>query len=149
MRDVHRALFTLGIVALCTQALGRTGEASAQEPAAPPAPRATIWDGVYTTEQAIRGESTAYRNCFSCHVPADWATSRFLDPSSDQRLGDLFQTISRSMPMDAPGKLSPEEYADIVAYMLELQGAPTGGTELPSELRELDRIFVARPAPPR
>jgi hypothetical protein len=119
--------------------------AGAQQPPAPPSPRVTIWDGVYTAEQAARGERTAYLNCFSCHAPADWATSRFLDPSSDQRLGDLFQTISRSMPMDSPGKLSADEYADVVAYMLKLQGAPAGETELPGLLRELDRIFVARP----
>ncbi len=51
------------------------------------------------------------------------------------------------MPMDAPGKLSAEEYADVVAYMLKLQGAPPGEAELSAELRELDRIYVARPKP--
>jgi mono/diheme cytochrome c family protein len=120
--------------------------ATAQQPPAS-APRVTIWDGVYTAEQAARGERTAYQNCFSCHTSADWTGSKFLDSSSDQRLGDLFQMISRQMPMDAPGKLSAAQYADVIAYMLRLQGAPDGETELPAELRELDRIHVARPKP--
>jgi hypothetical protein len=77
---------------------------------------------VYTAEQATRGERTAYVNCFSCHTAADWTSSHFLDPDSEQRLGDLFQMISRQMPMDSPGKLSPAEYADVIAYMLKLQG---------------------------
>jgi hypothetical protein len=132
-------------LAACALVFGVPLPSAAQQPPTPPAPRVTIWDGVYTAAQATRGERTAYLNCFSCHAPADWTTSRFLDPSSDQKLGDLFQTISRSMPMDSPGKLSPEEYADVVAYMLRLQGAPAGESELPAVLRELDRIWVARP----
>jgi S-disulfanyl-L-cysteine oxidoreductase SoxD len=84
-------------------------------------------------------------NCFSCHTAADWTSSHFLDPTSDQRLGDLFQMISRQMPMDSPGKLSPAEYADVIAYMLKLQGAPAGEKELVGDVRQLDRIFVARP----
>ena len=55
--------------------------------------------------------------------------------------------ISRQMPMDSPGKLSPAEYADVIAYMLKLQGAPVGEKELIGDVRELDRIFVARPKP--
>ena len=130
------------------------GACAAQQPApaapaagtnAPSAGRLTIWDGVYTAEQATRGERTAYVNCFSCHTAADWTSSHFLDPTSDQRLGDLFQMISRQMPMDSPGKLSPTEYADVIAYMLKLQGAPVGEKELVGEVRTMDRIFVARP----
>jgi hypothetical protein len=145
LRRSHRTGVVL--LTLCGAALAAPHAAAAQQPSTPPLPRVTVWDGVYTAEQATRGERTAYLNCFSCHAPVDWTTSRFLDPSSDQKLGDLFQTISRSMPMDSPGKLSREEYADIVAYMLRLQGAPAGETELPSEVRELDRIYVARPKP--
>jgi mono/diheme cytochrome c family protein len=136
---------SLAVLPLLVTALGVPGGASAQQPGGPPTPRTTIWDSVYTAEQATRGERTAYVNCFSCHTAADWTSSHFLDPTSDQRLGDLFQMISRQMPMDSPGKLSPAEYADVIAYMLKLQGAPPGEKELMGEVRQLDRIFVARP----
>jgi hypothetical protein len=141
------------LIALLGLGIG-VGACAAQQPApaappagtnAPSATRLTIWDGVYTSEQATRGERTAYVSCFSCHTAADWTSSHFLDPTSDQRLGDLFQMISRQMPMDSPGKLSASEYADVIAYMLKLQGAPVGEKELVGEVRELDRIFVARP----
>jgi mono/diheme cytochrome c family protein len=132
------------LYAVCA-ATGTTGSHAAAQQLPPGAARVTVWDGVYTAEQAARGERTAYVTCFSCHAAADWTSSRFLDPSSDQRLGDLFLMISRQMPMDAPGKLSAAEYADVIAYMLKLQGAPPGESELPAEVRALDRIYVARP----
>ena len=138
---MHGAVRLIGIAML----LG-TGSVAAQQPTAPQA-RITIWDSVYTAEQAARGERTAYVNCFSCHTAPDWTSSRFMDASAEPRLGDLFQMISRQMPMDSPGKLSLPQYADIIAYMLRLQGAPAGGKELPSDVRELDKIFVTRPPP--
>jgi mono/diheme cytochrome c family protein len=102
----------------------------------------TIWDGVYTTAQADRGETIASQNCFSCHTPGEWSNPRIMNPAPDQRLGDLFQMISRSMPMDSPGRLSSAEYADVIAYMLRLQGAPPGANELPNDVNQLDRILV-------
>jgi mono/diheme cytochrome c family protein len=102
----------------------------------------SIWDGVYTSAQADRGERVAWGNCFSCHTVGEWSNPRIMNPAPDQRLGNLFQMISRSMPMDSPGRLSADEYADVIAYMLRLQGAPPGVTELPSEIDRLDRILV-------
>jgi hypothetical protein len=49
------------------------------------------------------------------------------------------------MPRDNPRSLSREEYAAVVAYILELGGAPAGATPLPSDDANLDRIqMVAR-----
>ena len=31
----------------------------------------TIWDGVYTAQQASRGERAASENCIVCHTPGD------------------------------------------------------------------------------
>jgi alcohol dehydrogenase (cytochrome c) len=35
-----------------------------------------------------------------------------------------------SMPMDAPGSMQPQEYADILAYFLSINGYPAGQAEL-------------------
>ena len=108
--------------------------------------RSTIWDGIYTDEQAARGERTAWMNCFACHSSQDWSGSPlFVSASSNQRLGDLYQDISRSMPEDAPGSLTPQQYADVLSYILKLQDAPPGDRELPPDLVELDQILVTPP----
>jgi hypothetical protein len=59
------------------------------------------------------------------------------------------------MPKNEPGSLSPEEYADVLAYLLKLNLMPAGPAELPpdsSALRTI-RIDTARAAahasPPR
>ena len=41
--------------------------------------------------------------------------------------------IIETMPQDAPGTLTPEETAGIVAYILQGNRVPVGGTELPHD----------------
>lgn len=145
---MRAAVLALVMVAGCAPAAtGPAGGPSAPAGGATaagedPAEPTTIWEGVYTAEQATRGERTAWLNCFSCHTAAEWGSVQFLNPSARQRLGDLYQTMRRSMPLDAPGRLSAEEYVDVLAYILQLQGAPAGVDELPSDLERLDRILV-------
>src|SRR5436190_14089029 len=44
------------------------------------------------------------------------------------------------MPQDAPGKLTPTQTADIVAYILQAGKFPTGASELPSNEASLQQI---------
>jgi hypothetical protein len=46
------------------------------------------------------------------------------------------------MPYDSPGALSDQQYTDIVAYMLELNGVPAGTTELPADEAGLSQITI-------
>jgi hypothetical protein len=45
-------------------------------------------------------------------------------------LFEFYDFIRSSMPYDDPGALSGQEYADLVAYILQSNGYPTGGSEL-------------------
>jgi hypothetical protein len=56
----------------------------------------------------------------------------------------LFEVISTSMPQDRPGALSAKQYADVLAYIFELNGLPAGARELPSEPERLARIIIER-----
>ena len=49
------------------------------------------------------------------------------------------------MPNDKPGKLSRGQYAEIVAYLLELNGFPAGKTPLPSDDEKLKQIQITAP----
>ena len=55
-------------------------------------------------------------------------------------VGNLFQQISTTMPYDEPGSLGEEEYAAIVAYMLDLNGRTPGNSELPVDTGLLSRM---------
>ena len=57
--------------------------------------------------------------------------------------GDLFEIVSTQMPEDAPGSLELEQYADIVAFVLRLNGFEPGSGELPADADALGTISLA------
>src|SRR3954462_10005482 len=91
-------------------------------------PTRSVFDGVYAKEQATRGEALYKQHCASCHGPAlegiemapALAGPEFLDKWAGQTVGDLFERIRTTMPMDKPGRLSREVDVDITAYMLSV-----------------------------
>ena len=84
----------------------------------------TANDGVYTAAQADRGEATFKDQCASCHAPADYTSDDFLKKWTGKPLHELFDTVSTTMPMDNPGTLKPQQYADVIAYFLKLNISP-------------------------
>ena len=48
------------------------------------------------------------------------------------------------MPQDNPGGLSPQETADIIAYVLQVNKAPSGGGDLPSESAALGAVAMTK-----
>jgi len=57
-----------------------------------------------------------------------------------QQLSDLFEKMRLSMPADHPGKLSGEQNADILAYMLKQNGFPAGSTAIKGDANALKSI---------
>ena len=49
------------------------------------------------------------------------------------------------MPQDGPGRLSDNEYTDVVAYMLDASAYPAGDAELPADKTALDTIMIVAP----
>lgn len=131
--------------------------AAAPADAAAPAGGAqvSIWDGVYTAEQAARGEE-AYDACTRCHGrrlngAADdpdmkstppLARAKFLRDWDGRTLATLFEMTRTTMPQDNPGSLPDQEYVDIIAYMLSVSEAPAGDSELPVDPAALGRIVI-------
>jgi mono/diheme cytochrome c family protein len=106
----------------------------------------TQWDGVYTEEQAKRGEPLYAEKCSSCHGPdmnggemAPGLTGgEFTANWNDLTLGDLFERMRISMPQNNPGSLSRQENADILAAILKKANYPAGQTELPTQTEMLN-----------
>jgi mono/diheme cytochrome c family protein len=109
----------------------------------------TVWDGVYTDEQATRGEALYRTHCAECHAEAltgQEQTPALLGVSFNSTwegapLSDLFERMRTSMPEDQPGTLSRQQNADILAHMLRTAEFPSGGTPLSGDARLLARIL--------
>jgi mono/diheme cytochrome c family protein len=111
---------------------------------------ASVWDGVYSSAQATRGEKAYRENCASCHG-VNLEGSGQMPPLSGgdfttnwngMTLGDLFDKMQESMPADRPGKLSKAMNADILAYILEANKFPAGAKELPPGTAALQSIRI-------
>ena len=110
----------------------------------------TIWDGVYTDEQAGRGQRTYEQECAACHLddlmgdgiaPALIGSSFFFR-WSDLSISDMYTAIRTTMPQGAPASLSPSGYADISAYLLQKNNVPAGDAELSSDTDDLEAIMI-------
>jgi mono/diheme cytochrome c family protein len=112
----------------------------------------TQWDGVYTEDQAKRGEPLYAEKCSSCHGPdmnggemaPGLAGGEFTANWNDLSLGDLFERMRISMPQNNPGSLSRQQNADILAAILKKGNYPAGTAELPTQTEALNTYkFVA------
>jgi mono/diheme cytochrome c family protein len=103
----------------------------------------SAWDRVYTDLQADRGEREYGRTCAHCHglsLEGDGAreiptlvTDQFLRRWRGKPVQALFDALMRSMPADDRGSLTPRATADMIAYLLRANGAPSGDNPLSSE----------------
>src|ERR1035437_1058176 len=103
----------------------------------------TTLAGVYTEQQASRGESIYTGLCLYCHDEWDHTGAAFKQNWDTRTAFDLFETIRTTMPNDDPGRLPREDYASIVAYLLKVNKMPSGRKPLPSDVAALKQIVIA------
>jgi mono/diheme cytochrome c family protein len=103
-------------------------------------------DGIFSAEQAQRGRSGFLWNCMECHELEEYtAAGAYLEEMEGKRIWEVFEFIWSEMPEDNPSWLEPEEYADILAYILSVYGMPAGEQELPTDKAKLEAIVVQGP----
>jgi mono/diheme cytochrome c family protein len=97
----------------------------------------TVQDGVFTEAQAARGKALYAERCASCHGDAlkgaqgpPLVGDGFVANWQAEPLSVLFSKIHNTMPLDAPGQLTPQQSADVLAHILKTGGFPAGRTEL-------------------
>jgi quinoprotein glucose dehydrogenase len=134
LRHTFSVALGTAAVALVLSGIMATG-AHAQD-----APTKSTNDGVYTKAQAARGKEVFAGQCQSCHTPAEHSNRAFVNKWTGWPIAELYKYIADSMPESDPGTLTPGQYADIVAYVLELNNAPAGEVELPKNLEALTAI---------
>lgn len=111
-------------------------------------PSRSVWDGVYTADQAKRGADLYADQCSSCHglalnggeMAPPLTGGEFMSNWNGLTVGDLFDRIRTTMPADAPGKLNRDKTADILSHILAVNMFPAGKTELPRQSEVLKDI---------
>jgi mono/diheme cytochrome c family protein len=122
---------------------------SGQTPSRPDAIRSAR-DGVYSDAQAGRGESLYGAQCASCHGPdlggtqlaPQLAGQDFISGWTDRTVGELFDRIRLTMPEDGPGRLSDQQYVDVVAFIIKSNGFSSGDAELVPDVTNLKQITI-------
>ena len=116
----------------------------------------SVWDGVYTKEQAVKGETVAVAQCVSCHgdglrggeAAPPLTGDIFNSTWEGVLLSDLADRIRTTMPLDKPATLSRAQTADVLAYMLLLSKMPAGAAPLAGDAGTLAQITY-RSYPPQ
>ena len=113
----------------------------------------SVWDGVYTVEQAQRGAPLYQQSCAECHGPdlaggemsPGLVGGEFVWNWNGLSVGDLFERLRVSMSQGMPNSVSRQEKADILAFLFEANAFPAGDTELASRTGMLAGInFLAQ-----
>jgi mono/diheme cytochrome c family protein len=115
----------------------------------------TVWDSVYTIEQAARGESSYAKGCARCHGAALTGSdqsppltgSAFLGNWNGQSLIDLQQRIKTTMPSDSIGIYDTKFVTDVLAFILKANGFPAGQAELAADDAALKEIAIRASRP--
>jgi mono/diheme cytochrome c family protein len=113
---------------------------------------ASVAAGVYTAEQAKRGEALYADACAACHDPKliggigpALAGKDFIAAWKDKTVGDVFTKIKVEMPLTAPGTLSADQTADVVSFILSANQFPAGAKPLAADAAPLKDIHLAEP----
>jgi mono/diheme cytochrome c family protein len=125
----------------------------------------------YTEKQAARGKAYFHGNCMTCHTTNPDGEPTALEAATGhrgsmfgggwrvwairagqngainrwQRVFDLYNKISQTMPAHDPGGLSQETYVDIAAYLLQVYGFPAGEEELRFNVNAMRSMTLNEP----
>ena len=116
----------------------------------------TAKDGVYTAAQSARGKAIFEMRCALCHgemlegaAGPPLAGDVFLGAWDRQPVSVLFDKIHATMPADTPGTLEPQQAADLIAFIMQVNRFPAGSAELGTSADALKQIaLVATNAAP-
>ncbi len=121
----------LGAAAACAAVVTMFCGAGAQ-PAPAPA-------GHYTRAQATRGQFVYIQECITCHgarlegvdgPPLQGPNFGRSMMTGRMTTASLYKFIHGSMPMNAPGSLTDQQYLDVLAYILKKNGYAPGNAPL-------------------
>ena len=128
---------------------------SQTSPAAPTGitPTITATIGIspqFTAAQALAGKTAYNANCAVCHgstmtngtFGTPLAGEYFKTTWSGKSVQAFYDRAQKTMPPAAPGSLTKESYANILAFILETNGFKAGDKALPAGGEALDKMTI-------
>ncbi len=100
-------------------------------------------DGIFTTEQAQRGEGLFDQHCARCHSLQEFTGFSFTTNWSGTSPAALYLIIANNMPLDQPGSLGNAQVTALLAHILAENGMPAGDSPLEADLEFLSSITIA------
>jgi len=152
LRRLHVVLVSLTVVACSSYGGGPEGAVPPVEAASAVAETAATAASVpasapYTEAQAERGLEVFRDVCVECHYRSDFRGTQFQFEWRRRTVRDFYKTIVETMPEEDPGELDPQQYIDVVTFLLSLNGFPAGETELVGDQEALRAFSMAPPGP--
>ena len=108
--------------------------------------------GSYSEDQARRGKGVFAKSCSHCHTVDSTATPTRIGeriPLLGQEfmakwrtVGDLFSKTRSTMPADRQGELHTDEFLDVDAYLLQVNGLPAGNEDLRADMATLHALLL-------
>jgi PQQ-dependent dehydrogenase (s-GDH family) len=114
---------------------------------------APIVDGIspqFTAAQAARGKTAYNGTCAVCHgttmtngaYGTPLAGEYFKTKWSNRSVRSLYNRAQKTMPPGAPGSLASDTYADIISYLLEVNGFQAGNASLRAGDEKIDKMVL-------
>jgi mono/diheme cytochrome c family protein len=110
--------------------------------------------GVFTEEQAKKGETAYQRVCASCHgadlhstepEAPDLTEGAFKFGWQGKTIAERFETIRNTMPPGRRASLDDQTYLDIVTYILRFNNIAAGNQGLQPDINVLKQIVISVP----
>lgn len=106
----------------------------------------------FTAAQADHGQGVYLDKCATCHgadlQSGEFAPSlkgaRFRRTWGGQNAAALYGFVSRTMPPGQAGALSPDDYADVLAYVLSANGTTAGPEPFPTDAETQGELTLPR-----
>jgi len=127
----------LALAGACSPACGQAQS--------PPAEARSVQAGVYTAGQALEGAALFEQYCSRCHSREEYRSPRFREKWTSRTLRDLYAVVASTMPFDQPASLPLTRYAELVAFILQLNGFPPGDAQLEWDEEGLAAITIDPP----
>lgn len=115
----------------------------------------SVWQGIYSPEQADHGAAVYAQRCSGCHGAALGGTGEapaliggeFISHWDTMTVGDLYDRVRTTMPQNDPQSLTREDYADVLAFLLKTNGFPAGTQPLDKRSEVLATIGITAQKP--
>src|SRR6266704_1724869 len=87
-----------------------------------------------TNQEPTLTSTRNIRGCMgSCWLWPPLVAGTFSSHSGGTPIGDVVNRVRTTMPQSSPNSLTAQGYLDIVAYILQANGAPAGAQELSAD----------------